>query len=108
MIFRSKVDLWVILLIATEVLLSAKVAVNAIQNQSAWLTAFFSFCFGIALPISLITFTRYKITSDSILVHSGPFKWNILLSSVRKIEATKTLGSAPAMSLNRLRKKWHH
>jgi Bacterial PH domain len=103
MIFRSKVDLWLIVVIAISVTLNVNLIVGIFQSQSSWFAALICLCFGIALPISLLTFTRYEVDGDCLLVRSGPFRWKILLSSVRKIEATKSSASGPALSLDRLR-----
>jgi hypothetical protein len=103
MIFRSKIDLWLILLIIPGILVSASVVVGAFRSQSPWFVASICFLLGILLPVSLLAFTRYEVTSDSILIRSGPFQWTISLASVKKLESSKSMSASPAMSLDRLR-----
>lgn len=46
--------------------------------------------------------TYYTITSDMLLVRSGPFAWVIPLREITRIEPTRNPASSPAFSLDRL------
>ena len=46
--------------------------------------------------------THYTITSDMLLVRSGPFAWVIPLREITRIEPTRNPASSPAFSLDRL------
>ncbi len=51
---------------------------------------------------ALYATTRYTITSDMLLVRSGPFTWTIPLREITRIEPTYNPASSPAFSLDRL------
>ena len=46
--------------------------------------------------------TDYRVEGDELRIRSGPFRWRVNLPSVRRLRATRSPLSAPALSLNRI------
>ena len=46
--------------------------------------------------------TAYRITSTELLVRSGPLRITVPLSEIRRVRRTRSVLSAPALSLRRL------
>lgn len=46
--------------------------------------------------------TWYVLRDDSLLVRSGPFRWNIPYKDIASVRLTRNMFSAPASSLERL------
>lgn len=103
MVFRSKIDLWLLLVFAVATafpLLQAMEALRSGSNSlphllvSAMLGGFF---------LWLLLSTKYTVTGDALVVQSGPFKWRIVKNEITKIVPSKSIISSPALSLDRLR-----
>ncbi|KEQ23212.1 PH domain-containing protein [Paenibacillus tyrfis] len=67
--------------------------------------------FWIIIPVLLLIFaffmwtwftTNYEVQQDTLIVKSGPFRWRIPISSIRRIRRSKNGTSSPALSLDRL------
>ena len=56
----------------------------------------------LAVFVWLYFTTRYTITSQAVLVKSGPFSWIVPLREITSIEPTHNPASSPAFSLDRL------
>jgi Bacterial PH domain len=46
--------------------------------------------------------TGYTLGADALVVRSGPLRWTIPYSDIESVRHTTNVGSAPAMSLQRL------
>lgn len=57
----------------------------------------------IAFAVWLLSTTRYTIDEESLLVNSGPFRWRVPLAEINGVTPSRSVLSAPALSLNRLR-----
>lgn len=55
------------------------------------------------LPLWLVLDTNYTLTTDELLIRSGPFRWRIALGDVREVSPSHSWISSPALSLDRLR-----
>jgi len=84
--FRSKVDLWLVAIVAASAVIALLVLAVA----------------GV-LPAWVFTSTRYTLTADRLLVKSGPFRWQVPLAEIKSITPTRNPLSSPAWSLDRLR-----
>lgn len=51
--------------------------------------------------------TDYTLTSDELLVRSGPFRWRVRLDEVQEIRPTRNPLSSPALSLDRLEVRYN-
>ena len=58
---------------------------------------------GVGLPIWVFRTTTYELTDDALVVRSGPFRQQVLLTDIESIRTTRSPLSAPALSLDRLR-----
>jgi hypothetical protein len=58
--------------------------------------------FSVALIVWLYVSTEYIVTDDSLRVRSGPLYSRIDAKRIERVRATKTILSAPALSLDRL------
>lgn len=56
----------------------------------------------VAFLVWLYRTTDYRVEGTRLVVRSGPFAWRVELASVRRIRATNSVLSAPALSLNRI------
>jgi hypothetical protein len=99
MLFKSKIDTWLILVMALAT--GAPVALS-LMSEPKWPGVI------ITLPIMLFfaysVFTiRYTITADGLLIQSGVYNFKpIPVSDIRRIEETRSILSSPAASLDRL------
>jgi hypothetical protein len=104
-VYRSKIDAWVaILLLGLPIpmlFVSWKLIHDAVPGR--WFIVFPILVLGAALPISLLVSTKYTITSDSLWIRSGLFKWEIPLHEISAVVATRSPLSSPALSLDRIR-----
>jgi hypothetical protein len=103
-VFRSKVDLWLVaLIVGVPVLVIEFMLEDAgIGDQTADLLAIALVMVVLAFFLWLYLSTRYTITSQSLLVKSGPFSWVVPLREITAIEPTRNAASSPALSLDRL------
>jgi len=104
LVFRSKVDFWLVAaIVGIPVLIIEFMLEDAgIDDRSADLLAIALVVVMLAFFIWLYLSTRYTITSQSLLVKSGPFSWVVPLREITGIEPTRNAASSPALSLDRL------
>jgi len=101
---RSKIDLWLLgAIVLVPVLILEFIAgdsgVNQYRVDLLTLLIVIIVLGGIG---RLYATTHYTITSDMLLVRSGPFAWVIPLREITRIEPTRNPASSPAFSLDRL------
>ncbi len=58
------------------------------------------------VPVWLLVGTHYTITESTLIVRSGPFKWEVQLKSISSIEPSRSILSSPALSFDRLEIKY--
>lgn len=105
MVFPSKIDSWMLILVVLTVAVSLVAAVSAVLQSRgvASLTgAAIALLLGAMFPAWLFTSTYYTVSGDLLLVRSGPFSWRIALSSIETVRETRNPLSGPALSLDRL------
>jgi hypothetical protein len=102
--FASKIDLWLVLALG-----SAAVAVLwSLWYTLAGLDAFtvgaalIAAALSLGLPLWLLAGTYYELAGGQLLVRCGPFRTRIALDQVRSVKPSRSLASAPALSLDRL------
>ena len=101
MVFPSKIDSWLLMLIAMTVLVSLGAAV-ATLDASSLLAAAIAVLLGALFPLWLFASTDYRVSDGECLVRSGPFRWRIPLDDIEAVRATRNPLSSPALSLDRL------
>ena len=98
--FPSKVDGFFRVQMAVTVLVPAAAAV-AVVRESAGLLAVVPALLALA-AVAMTLRTHYDVTDDELIVRSGPFRWRVALSSIRRLRTTRSLRSAPALSMDRI------
>jgi hypothetical protein len=102
--FRSKVDAWLVVVMgATAVLVLVVVGSAMRSGETALLSGLATAVVAVGLPAWIFATTRYQLTSDLLIVHSGPFRWRIPLSAITSVTPSRSLLAGPALSLDRLR-----
>jgi len=104
--FRSKVDLWLGLVLAMAVVVefgvgSLFLAKPPVSRGAGVLIA--AGCYALAGFLAWIALgTRYEIGDGELLAVSGPFRFRVPLDGIRAVRPTHNPLSAPACSLDRL------
>ncbi|MFN3882591.1 MAG: PH domain-containing protein [Nitrincola lacisaponensis] len=104
-IYTSKIDTWLALVLFGAVAACLIVFVFAFRtgSTSAILVTLPVLIIGAGFPVWLMTGTTYTLSSTSLLVKSGPFKWQVPIKQITSITPTSNPLSSPALSLDRLR-----
>ena len=104
-IFKSKIDVWLILVCTLTVVGSLFASFSIVYKDAITiniLISAFIFLIGAVLPIWLILTTKYVVLDGYIKVSCGPFKWAVDISSISDVKETNNPLSSPALSLDRL------
>ena len=104
-IYRSKIDWWLIIVLAGSSLLLLTLVYSNFDSQNLRADILFSILLSsLALVIWLPIPTTYYVVDGGILkIHSIFLKWEIPLSTIEKIKETSDSLSAPALSLDRIK-----
>lgn len=104
-IFPSKVDGWLLGLVAVPLGVSVVAVASALFAGPPPSAALLM----IAIEILILGFipwtfktTRYTFTDQRLIVRSGPFRWRIEVSEIESIRPSSNPLSSPALSLDRL------
>lgn len=102
--YRSKVDLWLLLLIDGVIIASVvPIGLSGDVLESIVLAAL------IGVPVSLYMFNiKYVIRDSSLIVKDGIFQHTYNINGIKSIKPTRTLLSSPAASLDRLEINFAH
>lgn len=111
--YRSKKDLWVLLLVWTAILFPLGFGLCAIHIESepvlvvsGWISLVVACLF--ALSLALLSFPLYyEITSTTLHIRCGLLLQEIPFSSIQSIVPTRNPMAAPAWSLDRLQVNYH-
>ena len=103
MVFRSKIDLSLLVLLVAAAALPLTQALAGLRNGSSWIPHALTFALLTASFSWLLLTTKYTVTQNTLLVQSGPFRWRIAKSEITQIVPSKSMLSSPALSLDRLR-----
>lgn len=104
--FKSKVDLWIrILLIVVIVLQIWVVGMAAVQMPDPLATTgmILLAIAVVGLIIWALLGTHYTVDRGTLRIVSGPFRWKVPIDQITSVEATRNPLSSPALSLDRLR-----
>ena len=102
-VFASRIDRWLLLLVALPFLTAGWFLLRAAEPVAAGsrLLGLLILLASAVLPLWLLV-TDYTFADDELIVRSGPFRWVIPLSDIRRVSPTRSLLSAPALSTQRL------
>src|SRR5687767_1447466 len=99
--FRSKIDFWLGVVHLFGILVSGAAAIGLLfQEGIASLAIVPLLAAGLLLRILIDTW--YGVTATDLIVKCGPFRTTVPISTIRTIRPTRTVLSAPALSLDRL------
>ena len=102
MVFRSKIDLWLLIVLVTTAVIPITQAMAALQNGANWIPqVLISGVLGVSF-LWLLFSTKYTINQDTLIIQSGPFRWRIPKKEITQVTPSKSLISSPALSLDRL------
>lgn len=105
MVFRSKIDTWLILVLALSAIVALSAAGSILRKTygMALLVPISIVAIGALLPMWILAGTKYSLLGDTLHIRSGPFSWQIPIASITSITLSSSLISSPALSLRRLR-----
>ena len=106
MVFRSKVDAWLLWLVRLTMLVSLALAIATAVSQGAngaALTASGVVLFAYAFVEWIFQSTYYSVDQDYLRIRSGPFRWRVPIAEIESIAPSNSFLSSPALSLDRLR-----
>jgi hypothetical protein len=108
-VYKSRVDLWLLVPLAALVLVGICTAYWLMRLQGrAPAMALLPLALVVAVLLWTMLGTRYTLSDEALQVRSGPFAWRIALTEVSGIEPTRDARSSPALSLDRLRIDYGH
>ena len=104
-VYQSKVDAWLVAVLAIAMASSLFGAVTALSASMpvTWAIAAFIAVLGVGLPLWLLFSTHYTLGDEQLLVQSGPLKWRIPLADIKSVTPSNSPLSSPALSMDRLR-----
>ncbi|WP_204137449.1 PH domain-containing protein [Halomicronema sp. CCY15110] len=104
MVFKSAIDTWYYVMIAVTAIILAVALVGLLKSGAiaGMVIVLLAAVLSLGLPIWLMLTTNYTVRTDVLDVRSGPFRWRIPRSEIYSIQPSRSLLSAPALSLNRL------
>jgi hypothetical protein len=106
-IYKSKVDLWLFLIVIIGGVFLAGAAIQSFLSEGlkhpATLTLLISSVFYMAVMFGLAYPVSYEITQSELIIRSGLTRNSIELSSIESVKPSRNPLSSPAWSLDRLR-----
>lgn len=97
MYFKSKKDIWLALLIwGVTILMGWLMIVD--KSVLIYIIGILT----IALLLWLWFGTSYKIEKELLKIKSGPFKCTVKIEDIKKLNATRSLLTGPALSMDRV------
>lgn len=105
MIFQSKKDVWIGVIIWASIFLFVRMLYDGWSDRNIIIILL---AVGLILFIGSIWFrTRYIIQGKKLIVQSGLIKQSIEIQKITSIRETKSILSAPALSIERLEINYH-
>jgi hypothetical protein len=106
-IYKSKVDLWLFLIVIIGGVFLAGAAIQSFLSEGlkhpATLTLLISSVFYMAVMFGLAYPVSYEITQSELIIRSGLTRNSIEISSIESVKPSRNPLSSPAWSLDRLR-----
>lgn len=103
--FRSRIDAWLaIVMLGVPAIVLASVVPTLPRGGAA--TAMVVGLLALALPLWVLTSTRYDLSADTLRIVSGPFRWKVPIAGITSVVRTRSAFSSPALSLQRLQLRY--
>ncbi|WP_133405378.1 PH domain-containing protein [Parashewanella tropica] len=108
LIFRSKVDVWLMIVLLFSVVIGTFTALKMIIDHFSIFNlgmGIIIFVIAAYLPLWLFARTYYKIDEQHshLYIQSGPFRWFIPFAEIHAIDESRNLIASPALSMERLK-----
>ncbi len=103
--YRSKIDAWLLGVIALVIGFSVYAA---LRSDHLTLLSGLALTIAVVLPLWLLLNTRYGLDTSLLSVRCGPFHSRIPIADIQSITPTRNPLSSPALSLDRLRIEYGH
>jgi hypothetical protein len=105
LVFASKRDWWIVVLLWASVLVSLVSVVAALRAEGATRESLFpllllGFVWGLVMWV--LYGTHYTLTAELLLIRSGPMRYKVPLAEIEAVRSTRNPLSSPALSLDRL------
>jgi hypothetical protein len=105
--FKSKVDTWLVLLVVVPMVIVVAVVGGVagdslVASRTTRISVIVPLVLGFGLPLWLFLSTSYTVSTAHLTVRSGPFRIVVPIASITRVAATRSIESAPALSLDRL------
>ena len=111
LIFPSKIDRWLLALVAVPLAFSVGATVSALLAHPPVEAVLLI----VGIEVLLFGFiswtfrsTRYEVTDREVIARSGPFRWRIEIATIESVRPSRNPASSPAMSLDRLEVRYGH
>ena len=103
--FSSRIDLWLWAVLAFTLVACAFAVwtVGALGPVVATVVVLVMGVLTLALLLWIVLGTHYELAERDLLISSGPFRWRVPLEQVRAVAPSRSVLSAPALSLDRMR-----
>lgn len=104
-VYTSKIDTWLAVILIGAAVACLIAFLFSLRNGSisAIAATLPALIIGVGLPVWLMTSTSYTLSNTTLLVKSGPFRWQVPIEQITSITPTSNPLSNPALSLDRLR-----
>jgi hypothetical protein len=102
-VFTSKKDAWLVSLIwgsAILPLVAGLLIVWTDARAGSYLITISAITFTLILAVSFPLY--YELTEHELVIRSGLFRWRVPLDGIEEIRPTRSILSAPALSIDRL------
>lgn len=109
-VFDSKRDAWIVVLIWTGALLAVFGALQQFTSDAPFpLRAAMLIVLGSAAAFMLWVLhgIDYTLTDEDLLIRCGPFRYRVSLAEIDSVSPSRNPLSSPACSLDRFLIKWH-
>jgi hypothetical protein len=101
--FRSAVDAW-FYAVFIPVIGAAVVIAPTLSALGGWraVVGFAPLALVAGLLLWMLFGTVYVVADGVLTIRCGPFVWRIPLAAIRRVQASRSVASSPALSLKRL------
>ncbi len=108
MVFKSKVDAWLILLaLGPPIVIFGALILSAARaghlSDPRFLNVLAVMIIIGAFVGMLFRSTHYRIADGVLLIRCGIFRWRVLIRTITSVTPTRSPASSPVLSLDRLR-----
>ena len=103
-VFRSRIDPLLAALVIVPVLVACGVVLQraAARGQPPSGVTLATLVLSVGLVAWIFTTTSYRFVDHDLLVQSGPMRVRVPVAQIRRVTRTRSVLSAPALSLQRL------